>query len=524
VIKTDNAKIEAVSSWVTPKNVHQVQQFLGLAGYYRMFVPNFAHIAHPLYQLTKSFVLWNWSLACQLAFDTLKKLLISHPILRMPDFSKKFHISCDASGLAVGAILGQRDEDGKEYVICYISRLLKGAELHYSVSEKEMLAVIWAIRQFRCYVYGREFEIITDHSALQYLLTVKDLNGRLARWSIYLQSYLFKVIHRAGTLHSNADALSRLASYVNMINLLDHNVRNGKYDDVSMKTLDVWENDHLLHFLEHSKHLPGTTKKQIKYLARKAMHYVLEITHMDDDSIKKVIYYFKDKKDYSSKRIVPKPADRQAIIQDAHNLGHYSVEKTAQNISNVYYWRNLWHQVEVFIDSCLTCLRFKRSSVLNHPAIAIPINDVMERIGIDLVLGLPLTESGYNGILVITEYLTKYPYAVAIRSKSAKEIARHLWHYFCLFGPAKELLSDCGKEFLNSVISEMLVQIGTIRRLDRYEFVHIFRHKFKFKHKFRIRKFFSHFHQVRLSDLPLVLEDVSLKAITITIKTIRSGS
>jgi len=251
---------------------------------------------------------------------------------------------------------------------------------------------------------------------------------------------------------------------------------------------------------------------------------VLEITHMDDDSIKKVIYYFKDKKDYSSKRIVPKPADRQAIIQDAHNLGHYSVEKTAQNISNVYYWRNLWHQVEVFIDSCLTCLRFKRSSVLNHPAIAIPINDVMERIGIDLVLGLPLTESGYNGILVITEYLTKYPYAVAIRSKSAKEIARHLWHYFCLFGPAKELLSDCGKEFLNSVISEMLIQIGTIRRLDRYEFVHIFRHKFKFKHKFRIRKFFSHFHQVRLSDLPLVLEDVSLKAITITIKTIRSGS
>jgi len=88
----------------------------------------------------------------------------------------------------------------------------------------------------------------------------------------------------------------------------------------------------------------------------------------------------------------------------------------------------------------------------------------MERIGMDLILGLPLTDSGYNGILVITEYLTKYPYAVAIRSKSAKKIARNLWQYFCLFGPAKELLSDCGKEYLNSVISEMLVQIGTIRR------------------------------------------------------------
>ena len=88
----------------------------------------------------------------------------------------------------------------------------------------------------------------------------------------------------------------------------------------------------------------------------------------------------------------------------------------------------------------------------------------MERVGIDLVLGLPLTESGYNGILVITEYLSKYPYAVPIRSKSAKEISRHLWHYFCLFGPAKEILSDCGKEFLNEVISEMLTLTGTIRR------------------------------------------------------------
>ena len=382
----------------------------------------------------------------------------------MPDFSKKFFIFCDASGLAIGAILGQKDVDDKDYVICYISRLLKGAELNYSVSEKEMLAVIWSIKQFRCYVYGSVFEIITDHSALQYLLTVKDLNGRLARWSIYLQSYTFKVTHRAGILHSNADALSRIVNHVNIIDLTNQQVRDGRFDDYSMKTLDVWENDRLMFYLEHSKYLASTTKQQIKYIARKAMHYVLEIILLDDDSVVKTLYYFRDKNVFSTKRIVPRPFERQIIIQDAHNLGHYSVDKTAKNISILYYWRNMWHQVEIFIDSCLTCLRFKRTTILNHPALAIPINDVMERVGIDLVLGLPLTETGFNGILVITEYLTKYPYAVAIRSKSAKEIARHLWHYFCIFGPAKELLSDCGKEFLNECISEMLSQIGTIRR------------------------------------------------------------
>jgi len=190
----------------------------------------------------------------------------------------------------------------------------------------------------------------------------------------------------------------------------------------------------------------------------------LEISQAADNTLSRTLYYFKDKSNFSTRRIVPKPFERQAIIHDAHHLGHYGVDKTAGDICNKFYWRNIWQQVELFIDSCLTCLRFKRATVYNHPALALKINDIMERIGMDLVLGLPLTESGYNAILVVTDYLSKYPYAVPIRSKSAKEISRHLWHYFCLFGPAKEILSDCGNEFLNEVISEMLTLTGTIRR------------------------------------------------------------
>jgi hypothetical protein len=466
-IRVDPAKIEIINNWQTPRNVVQIQQFLGLSGYYRKFILHFADIAHPLYNLTKTRVLWEWTNDCTIAFNKLKKCLVSAPVLRMPDFTKTFYIYTDASGLALGAILGQIDENGKEFVIIFASRLLKGAELNYSVSEKEMLAVIWAIKLFRCYIYGTEFEIITDHSALQYLISIKDVNGRLARWAMYLQSYQFKIIHRAGKNHSNADALSRMVQQTEQVNSVDSlqiQSNAGRFDDVSMKTLDVWENDKLLFFLEHGKHLSGTTKQQVKYIARKSTHYVLECTVLNNDTVSKKIFYFSNKEDYSTRRIVPMPSERQAIIYDAHALGHFSVDKTAQNIASKYYWRNLWNQVELFIDSCLTCLRFKRATVLNHPALAIPVNDVMERISIDLVLGLPLTSSGYNGVMVITEHTSKYPYAVAIRSKSANEIARNLWHYFCLFGPAKEILSDCGKEFLNQVIDEMLKQVGTVRR------------------------------------------------------------
>jgi len=102
-------------------------------------------------------------------------------------------------------------------VIVCVSKILKGAELHYSVSEKEMLAVIWAIKQFGCYIYGTTFEIITDHSAIQYLLNVRELNERLARWAIYLQSYDFTITHRPRRLHGNADALSRMLNYVDQV-------------------------------------------------------------------------------------------------------------------------------------------------------------------------------------------------------------------------------------------------------------------------------------------------------------------
>ena len=126
-VSLDADKVKTINDWPNPRNIKQIQQFLGLAGYYRKFILHFAHIAQPLYNLTKKDVVWKWDSSCQEAFNNLKKLLTSEPILRMPDFTRPFYIYCDASGVAVGAVLCQKDENNIEYVIMYISGLLHGA-------------------------------------------------------------------------------------------------------------------------------------------------------------------------------------------------------------------------------------------------------------------------------------------------------------------------------------------------------------------------------------------------------------
>jgi len=192
-----------------PKTVKQVQQLMGIFNYYREFIKDFAKISSPIYHLLKKDTIWDWTSTCQNAFQTLIDKLIQEPILRHPDFNRDFILFTDASNLALGAILSQHDDNGKEYVCSYASRLLKNEECNYGITEKECLAVLWAIKHFRIYLYGRKFKVITDHSALAWLMKINEPTGKLARWSLYLQTYEFEIIHRAGKKHQNVDVLSR---------------------------------------------------------------------------------------------------------------------------------------------------------------------------------------------------------------------------------------------------------------------------------------------------------------------------
>eukprot|EP00731_Ephydatia_muelleri_P016076 Em0009g500a len=207
-IRTDPQKVACVSNWPVPRTSKELQSFLGLASYYRRFVKDFAHIASPLHALTEKGREWVWSKECNDAFFDLKKRLVSSPILTLPDFSLPFVLDTDASGDGLGAVLAQ-NVDGVERVVAYASRALSRTEKKYCATRREMLALVWAARHFRPYLYGRKFTLRTDHHCLQWLHNFKEPEGQVARWLEVLSEYDYTVIHRVGKQHTNADALSR---------------------------------------------------------------------------------------------------------------------------------------------------------------------------------------------------------------------------------------------------------------------------------------------------------------------------
>ena len=209
-IATDPAKTEKVAKWREPTSRREVQQFLGLANYYRRFVQDFAKIAKPLHRLTEKTARFVWTQECQKAFEELRSRLVSAPILAFPDYEKEFIVDTDASNDGIGAVLSQIQEDGNEKVIAYASRVLSKPERQYCVTRRELLAVVTFLKHFRHYLLGRRFTVRTDHGSLTWLQNFREPEGQLARWIERLQQYNFTIIHRPGRSHGNAYAMSCL--------------------------------------------------------------------------------------------------------------------------------------------------------------------------------------------------------------------------------------------------------------------------------------------------------------------------
>ena len=223
-IHSDPEKVEAARDFPRPKTVKDIQSFIGLCSYYRKFIPNFAEQARPLTILTKDKEPYNWNKEQEEGFNYLKESLVTCATLAHPDYSQPMIIHPDASGYGLGAILLQVI-DGKEKPLGFASRLLKGSELNYNITEKECLAAVWALQKFRYIIWGCKTTIVTDHHALCWLLSKKELAGRLARWAAFVQGIELEIVHKSGKKHTDADALSRypIEGGENEIDELDNN-------------------------------------------------------------------------------------------------------------------------------------------------------------------------------------------------------------------------------------------------------------------------------------------------------------
>ena len=213
-VRPQEDKIQAIRDAPRPSIKRQIKSFLGLAGFYRRFIPNFSSIASPLTDLTKKNrpnSIKDWQDHHKRAFQTLKNRLTSSPILRLPVFQegKPFVLRTDASDIGLGAVLLQDFEGEGRLPIAYASKKLLPRERNYSVIEKECLGIIWGVEKFRKYLYGVEFLLETDHRPLSYMQTAKVLNPRIMRWAIKLQPYRFRIVAIRGRDNLGADYLSR---------------------------------------------------------------------------------------------------------------------------------------------------------------------------------------------------------------------------------------------------------------------------------------------------------------------------
>ena len=453
----DESKVNAVQNFPVPQDLTQLRSFLGLIGYYRKFVQDFSLHAEPLYRLSKKNVPYTWGPEQEKAFSYMKNALTSSPVLQFPDFSLPFYIQSDASDKGFGAVLGQM-RNGSEVVVAYASKAIAPNEANWSTIEKEAYAIVWSVKYFRHYLYGRSFTIFTDHNPLKWLFTLKSPEGRLARWTETLKAYDFKIEYRPGRSNANADALSRMP-IVSAISAPRFELAN--MPELQSKDPDLAQ---LVNYLQTGK-LPGNSSDDRKVLA-KADQYVLQ------DGI--LYHLFSPSTPYRRQEtrcqlVIPRNLIDEVLtsMHDDVVAGHLGIAKTYDKIRQRYFWQGMYKDITHWIETCKDCASKKSPKrTATAPMQSIPVEGPFDRVCVDVLGPLPASEQGNRYIVVFTDSLTKWPEAFAIRSAGADVIAKlFVEELISRHGAPRTLLSDRGKNFLSKLVQE-ICDLFTVKKVN----------------------------------------------------------
>ena len=455
-VSTDPTKTEKIANWSTPTSRHRLQQFLGLASYYRHFIKNFATLCRPLYQMTEKSSSFKWTKECQEAFEELKRMLVSPPILTFPDFSKDFILDTDASDFGMGAVLSQIDENGCERVIAYASRTLSKAERNYSVTRKELLAVITFIAKFRQYLLGRKFVLRTDHNALTWLRNFKHPEGQMARWLEKLEEYTFSILHRPGRKHRNADSMSRIddslpinAAAVAANILGDKHIRHYQLQDDIIGPVLVAKN----------KQKQPNDDEIAKYDIKTRKLFQLWDQLRVKDGVLLRLFLNTDTQHTHHQLVVPKCLQEE-ILSHLHAGaagGHLGRFKTLGKLKLRYYWPGHYKDVEQYCSTCHTCATRKTPvPTAKAPLQNITVGYPMQMVGVDLLGPFPRSPTGNIYLVVAVDYFTKWAEAYPVPNMEATTVANVLTNeMFFRFSPPEKLHSDQGRQFESRVIKEV---------------------------------------------------------------------
>jgi hypothetical protein len=454
-ISPDPEKVKAVLEFPSPpetasraEKVTLIKSFIGMCAFYQRHIPGFAKTAKTLFDLTREKTLFIWTATHQKSFDQLKKMLARAATLAYPDPNAEFEIHPDACRYGIGAVLLQ-NQDGAEKPLAFASRLLTRSEQNYSITEKECLALIWAVKKFRQFIFGSPIKIVTDHHALCWLQSKKELAGRLARWSMAISEYKYIIVHKNGKLHTDADALSRYP--------VDNDDAKTKKPNEHNNTVGIITQDSREELIKGQKtewayvfKNQEAGKETVNYTIENGLLYRLTITGEEDT-------------DVELRLCIPKEL-RPTILQACHDditSGHLGETRTYDRVTQRYFWHGISRDIEKYIKACPDCQSRKKGQYRKPPGFLelTQVEKPWDRVGMDILGPFPVSSRGNRYIIVAVDYVTKWAEAVALPVAGAKQVAEFFVQEVLLrHGAPKKQTTDQGKCFVATMMQRVYSQ------------------------------------------------------------------
>lgn len=473
-VKPNMDKIEAIKKWPLPKTEKELRGFLGILGYYRKFIRDFAMIAKPLTKALRKGEAINHSKEFVDSFERCRNILTGSDILQYPDFEKPFILTTDASNYAVGAVLSQ-GQIGSDKPIAFASRTLNKSEENYSAIEKELLAIVWACKYFRPYLYGRKFTLYTDHKPLTFSLNLKDSNSRLIHWRLYLEEFDYEIKYRPGKQNIVADSLSRIQTEVNT------NLQNdsSSTDDATMHSADTddsefikctefplnkFSNQIILKFgdtesMDYEEVFPRIYRRTItredfsdsfimtmfkEFMDSKRSNCIFcpeNLMNPIQNIYKQYFNRYKSFKIYFSQKLLldlKTPEDQNTIIEQTHSSAHRGIWENNRKISDKYFFPKMKHKIREFVKLCSICNKNKYDRhpykiKLGHTP---DVKKPFEILHIDIFISQP------DKFLSAVDKFSKFGILLPIKSRTINDIRKGLTKLFSLYGTPNLIVCD----------------------------------------------------------------------------------